>query len=108
MASMQARISEKVIAGILPQHIEIINESHMHSGPATESHFKLVAVSQQFDGLSAVKRHQLIYGLLAEELKGGVHALALHLYSPAEWEKMGLDVPASPDCRGGSKHAVSA
>jgi BolA family transcriptional regulator, general stress-responsive regulator len=108
MTSMQARISEKVVSGVSPQHIEIINESHMHSGPATESHFKLIVVSQRFDGLSAVKRHQLIYGLLAQELKSGVHALALHLYSPSEWAEKHLNVPVSPDCRGGSKHAVSA
>jgi BolA family transcriptional regulator, general stress-responsive regulator len=105
MAFMQARISEKVGAGIEPQHLEIVNESHMHSGPATESHFKLIAVSACFDGLSPVKRHQLVYALLADELKAGVHALALHLYSPQEWAQDQDTVPVSPDCRGGSKQA---
>lgn len=85
------------------QHIELINESHMHSGPAdAETHFKLTCVAQEFAGLSRVKRHQKIYGIVAEQLQSGVHALALHLFSPEEW----LDsnqVPASPSCMGGSK-----
>jgi len=106
MAFMQARISEKVGVGIEPQHFEIFNESHMHSGPAAESHFKLIAVAACFDGLSPVKRHQLVYALLADELKAGVHALALHLYSPQEWAQVQHAVPASPDCRGGSKPVI--
>jgi BolA family transcriptional regulator, general stress-responsive regulator len=101
--SMQQRIQHKVDAGIGPQHFDLINESHMHSGPATESHFKLVVVSERFEGLSAVKRHQQLYALLADELRDGVHALALHLYTPAEWQSR-QKAPDSPDCRGGSRH----
>lgn len=103
--SMQARIEAKVNHGIEPQYLDLVNESHMHSGPATESHFKLTAVSERFEGLSAVKRHQVLYGLLADELRDGVHALALHLYTPAEWQARQTVAPVSPDCRGGSKIA---
>ena len=49
-------------------------------------------------------RHQLVYAALAAELKGGVHALALHTYTPAEWSSLGGAAPQSPDCMGGSKH----
>lgn len=83
-----------------PSYLELLNESHMHAGPATDSHFKLVLVSDAFAGLRAVARHQKVYQLLAEELKGPVHALSLHLYSPAEWQT--AQVPASPNCMGGS------
>jgi BolA protein len=83
--SLQARIEVKVRSDENLQHYELINESHMHSGPATESHFKLIVVSERFTGLGAVKRHQMMYALLADELRDGVHALALHLYSPVEW-----------------------
>jgi BolA protein len=103
--SLQARIEVKVRSDENLQHYELINESHMHSGPATESHFKLIVVSERFTGLGAVKRHQLMYALLADELRDGVHALALHLYSPAEWQARQVAAPASPDCRGGSKNA---
>jgi len=97
----QSAIETKLTAAFSPQHLKIDNESHMHSGPATDSHFKVTMVSNTFSELSRVKRHQEVYAVLAEELAGNVHALALHLYAPAEWE--GIDVPDSPDCRGGSK-----
>lgn len=103
MTTMHERINSKLLAHIKPVHHEIINESHMHSGPATESHFKLIVVADCFDGLTAVKRHQTLYGLLAEELREGVHALALHPYTPAEWTLNQQGAPASPNCRGGSR-----
>lgn|SRR5690554_2446034 len=104
--SVQERISEKVISAVQPELFDIVNESHMHAGPATESHFKLVVVASHFEGLTPVKRHQVLYGLLAEELKSGVHALSLHLYTPAEWEESGHNVPLSPNCRGANRPAV--
>ncbi|MAY15038.1 MULTISPECIES: BolA family protein [Thalassolituus] len=87
------------LAVLSPLHLDILNESHMHAGPATESHFKLVVVSAEFDGKRPVARHQRVYQLLAEELAGPVHALALHLYSPQEWQD--ATVPPSPQCQGG-------
>lgn len=101
--SMQATITEKVQAHLSPEQLEVENESHRHSGPATESHFKLTVVASAFDSLPRVKRHQELYALLAEELAAGVHALALHLYTPAEWQERQEQAPQSPDCRGGSK-----
>ena len=100
-ASIEHTINLK-LQHLEPAFLEIANESHMHSGPATDSHFKLTVVSNQFDGKRPVARHQLIYGVLAEELAGPVHALALHLYTPQEWQQSG-QVPDSPNCRGGSK-----
>lgn len=103
MANMQQIIRQKIVAGFAPVYLEIENESHRHSGPATESHFKLTLVSDRFDGLKPVARHQLVYQTLAAELReGGVHALAMHLYTAAEWSHSGNQVPDSPDCRGGS------
>ena len=94
-------IETKLNAGLCPSHLEIANESHMHNvPPGSESHFKVTMVSDKFDGLRAVKRHQEVYGLLADELKSGVHALALHLYTPEEWQGQS---PNSPQCLGGSK-----
>ena len=102
---MQAVIERKVRRELAPLWFEVRNESHMHGGPATESHFRLTAVAVGFADLSRVQRHQLVYGLLADELAGSVHALALHLYSPEEWRQREGEIPASPDCRGGSAAA---
>lgn len=81
-----------------PSHLELINESHMHAAQASDSHYKLILVSAHFEGLRTVVRHQKIYGLLAEELRYPVHALAMHLYSPEEWQHS--QVPNSPNCMG--------
>ena len=99
----QTTITEKLQKALTPEFLEVLNESHMHSGPATESHFRLSVVSEQFTGLPAVQRHQMIYACLAAELQGGVHALAVHTYTPDEWLRSGNTIPESPDCRGGSK-----
>ena len=90
-------------AQFAPLHLEVHNESHMHSVPPnSETHFKLVLVSPQFEGKRQVQRHQAVYASLAEEFEQGLHALALHTYSPSEWERSQV-VPASPQCLGGSK-----
>lgn len=102
---VQAAIERKLADGLPVAHLEVVNESHMHSvPPGSESHFKVTLVSAAFDGKRQVGRHQLIYRLLADELAGPVHALALHTYTPAEWEARGAPAPASPGCLGGSKH----
>ncbi len=91
-------ITEKIQKNFPIDHFELVNESHRHAGPAQDSHFKIILSSEAFEGLSRVKRHQTVYRLLAEEMAGPVHALALHLYSPEEWQKLTDGAPDSPDC----------
>jgi len=96
------RIQKKLQATLECQKLEVLDESFMHaSGPGAETHFKLILVSDNFSGMSLVQRHQKIYQILDQELKEGVHALSLHLFTSGEWEKVGKS-PKSPDCRGGS------
>ncbi len=92
---------EAALAALTPQHLEVLDESHMHSR-GQESHYKAIIVSEQFSGINAVKRHQKVYASLGP-LMGQVHALALHTYTPEEWAALGA-APASPTCLGGSKH----
>lgn len=102
--SIQETIEQKLTAGLSPLHLDVVNESYMHSVPAnSETHFKVVLVAQSFDGLRSVARHQQVYKLLADELAGGVHALALHTYTQDEWQARDAESPRSPDCKGGSK-----
>lgn len=86
------------LAGLQPEHLEVLDESHMHSR-GLETHYKAVIVSPAFAGLNAVKRHQKVYATVGE-LMGQIHALALHTYTPEEWAAQGT-APASPTCRGG-------
>ncbi len=101
----QNTIEQKLEQAFNSQHLFVENESHKHNVPAnSETHFKVTLVSEEFDGQGKVKRHQAVYKVLAEEMAGGVHALALHLYAPAEWQQAGEAAPESPNCLGGSKH----
>lgn len=95
--SMQQRI-ETALADLQPQHLQVLNESHMHSR-GQETHYKAILVSESFQGLNAVKRHQKVYATLGD-LMQAFHALALHTYTPEEWAVTG-NVPASPTCAGG-------
>ncbi|AAO55253.1 bolA protein [Pseudomonas syringae pv. tomato T1] len=94
---MQNRI-ESALALLQPQHLQVLDESHMHSR-GQQTHYKAVLVSDQFQGLNSVKRHQKVYATLGA-LMGEFHALALHTYTPDEWAKTGA-APASPTCAGG-------
>ncbi|QEY58875.1 BolA family transcriptional regulator [Pseudomonas sp. C27(2019)] len=90
---------ETALAALQPQELQIADESHMHSrGP--ESHFKVVVVSSAFDGVRKVQRHQKVYGVLGG-LMQQFHGLALHAYSPEEWQAE-QNAPDSPPCAGGS------
>ncbi|MBO9483954.1 MULTISPECIES: BolA/IbaG family iron-sulfur metabolism protein [Gammaproteobacteria] len=101
---MKENIIDKLNESLQNDLIDVTNESHLHNTPpGSESHFKVVIVSEAFEGKMPVKRHQMIYGLLADELREQIHALALHTYTPVEWQTRNQTAPASPDCLGGSK-----
>lgn len=77
----------------------------MHSVPAnSETHFKLVLVSSDFEGKRKVARHQAVYAEVSSLMKEGLHALALHLYTPSEWKEQSGKSLQSPNCMGGSKN----
>lgn len=101
--SIAAEIEARLQQALAVQHLVIENESHMHSGPATESHFKLAVVADDFGGKRPVARHQMIYGALSDLMNNPIHALALHLYTAEEWQKQNGEIPLSPNCMGGSK-----
>ena len=102
----QEIIQQKLQAAFSPMHLEVINESDNHNVPkGSESHFKVVLVSQAFAGESLIARHRQVNKVLAEELQGGVHALALHTLSPEDWFNRGGTVRESPECLGGSNQS---
>jgi BolA protein len=99
---MEQVIRNKVEQELSPKVLEILNESHMHAGPAANSHFNMTVVSDAFEGKRPVARHQMIYKILADELAGEVHALALHAFTQDEWQKAGGAIKVSPKCQGGA------
>lgn len=102
--SRQSRIRARIQEAFDPLHLEIADESRMHSvAPDAESHFRLLVVSERFAGQGLVARHRALNRLLQDELRSGLHALALHTWTPEEWFEKGGAAPASPPCLGGSK-----
>ena len=92
-------IENRIKARFAPLHYELVNESRQHQSgrqdPQAETHFKLVLVSQVFSDLAQLQRHKAVHALLGDLLKGGMHALSLHLFAPEEWRDR---VPDSPPC----------
>lgn len=89
MGAVADGIRRKLEAALQPGVLEIRDDSARHAGHAGareggESHFHVVAVSSRFSGLNRVERQRLVYGALAEELAGPVHALSLALKAPDE------------------------
>lgn len=96
------QINDRVVEELKPLRLDVVNESHMHNVPPdSETHFKLVIVSEAFEGKNLVGRHRTVNKLLADQLQGGVHALSMHTYTPEEWKERGGEVPQSPPCMGG-------
>lgn len=103
--NLQQHIMDKLQQKFSPTFIDVINESHQHNvAPGAESHFKVIIVTERFAEQRMIARHRAIYALLAEELAGSVHALALHTYTPQEWHELQDTKLSSPACRGGGKH----
>lgn len=101
---IQQTIETRLRERFAPLHLEVENESHMHNVPeGSESHFRVILVSDQFVGKSLLQRHRAVNGVLAEQLSGDVHALALHTMTPEEWFAKGGEAPQSPPCLGGGK-----
>jgi BolA protein len=104
--SRKTRIEETLKRALDPMHMEVIDESHMHSvPPGSESHFKVLVVSESFTEQPLVQRHRMLNRTLSDEFSGGLHALALHTWTPEEWFAKGGVIPESPPCLGGSKTA---
>jgi len=102
--SIQTEIESKLTDAFTPLHLEVINESSNHNVPeGSESHFKIILVSDGFDGKMLIARHREINKTLKEELDGKIHALALHTYTKEEWNEVSGNAPMSPPCLGGGK-----
>jgi BolA protein len=82
-------ITKKLKDAFTPESIDVVDESHLHEGhaghrPGGQSHFRIDIVSLAFTGKSRIDRHRMINAVLADDLAGGVHALAIHAAAPGE------------------------
>ncbi len=80
---------ELALASLSPRVLSIQDDSHKHAGHAGaqdgRGHFSVLIVSERFEGLTLLKRHQLVYHALAELLKTDIHALSIQAKTTSEY-----------------------
>jgi len=95
--SVKERIEDKLTQALAPVTLEVIDESDQHAGhighpgsghpgalSSSEPHFRVKVVSEASTGKTRLARHRLVNEILAEDLRAGVHALAIHARAPGE------------------------
>ena len=91
MTDRRARIEARLRVVLAPLHVVVVDESQLHAGHAGdrggETHYRATIVSARFGGLSRVAAQRLVYDALADELAGGLHALALRTLTPEQWQQ---------------------
>ena len=82
------RIRRRLMTSLNPEHLEIEDESHLHVGHAGaregKGHFRVTVVTPQFEGLSLIKRHKLIYDAVGDLMDTDIHALSIDARPPAD------------------------
>ncbi|MBC21479.1 MAG: transcriptional regulator [Candidatus Marinimicrobia bacterium] len=76
----QLKIEKKLRTYFNVHILNIIDESHKHVNHKKDTnggHFKLLIVSNDFENISLIKRHQLIYDALSEMIKVEIHAISI-------------------------------
>ncbi|MGA0532726.1 BolA family protein [Hansschlegelia sp. KR7-227] len=87
--TVRARIERLLTDALQPDRLEVVDESHLHAGhagarPEGETHFRVRVTSAAFSGMKRLDRHRRVNALLADELAGPVHALAIDARAPEE------------------------
>ena len=87
----RAHIEQKLREGLEASHVEVVDESHLHAGHAGAQggggHFRATIVSPRFEGANRLARQRLVYQVLADEMRGEIHALSMQTLTPAEWSR---------------------
>ncbi len=89
MGEVAGAIRRKLERAFAPSRLEVLDESDRHAGHSGaraggESHFTVVIEAAAFQGLERIQRQRRVYGVLAEELAGPVHALSVRASAPGE------------------------
>jgi BolA protein len=81
MSTERMKLLEERLRDLVPTHLEIIDESHFHAGHEGSKngagHFRVVIWTEQFNGLTAIARHRLVYDRVQDLMPYPIHALAI-------------------------------
>jgi len=77
-------IKNAIEAGVVCDRVEVTGDGQ---------HFQALIVSNAFEGLPKVRRHQLVYGALGDRMRDEIHALSMITLTPAEWMQRQKPLP---------------
>lgn len=83
------KVKEKIEEELEDAHVKVADLSDQHAEDG--GHFRVVVISQEFEGKPTVKQHQRVYNVLSKDLEGEdapIHALGLQTYTPDRWNEM--------------------
>ncbi len=99
-----AAISAALTEALDASHVEVIDDSRLHAGHAgAESgggHFRVLVVSERFEGLSRIAAQRLVYDALGKLMVGEIHALQMMTLTPAAWNATGSQAAERDPGRG--------
>lgn len=89
------RIEQRLREVLEAEPVEVVDESHLHAGHAGArgggGHFRALVVSARFRGASRIERQRMVFGALAGEMGGEIHALSMRTLTPEEWAQRSAD-----------------
>ena len=104
---LQEVIETKLHKAFNPIYLWVENESYLHNVPAgSQSHFKVIIVSDVFEGLRPLQRHRKVNLVLSEEMAEPIHALSIYPLTESEWQLERGVIRKTPPCLGGDSSCV--
>ena len=74
-------VKQRIESGLTDAQVQVLDTK------GTGDHFSVVVISDEFEGKSLVKRHQMVYATASDVLTKELHALQLKTYSCKEWKQ---------------------
>ncbi len=98
---MEKEIKNNLLHSFEVHHLEIQNDSKLHSRPGNHTHYRVLLVSNDFENLGKVKRHQAVYKSMDNFFQKGLHSLSLQTYTIEEWKEQQMNNPSR--CKGSNQ-----
>jgi BolA protein len=90
-AERRGHIEELLRSALEAEHVEVVDESHLHAGHAGAAsgagHFRATIVSGKFDGVRPVQRQRLVFAALGELMQTDIHAMSMETLTPEQWKQ---------------------
>lgn len=88
------RIRDTLRCALHTDQVDLVDDSHLHAGHAGardgRGHFRVRIVSDDFQGLRILQRHQLVYRALHALMQTDIHALNITAHTPDEASAAGM------------------